>query len=185
MTLEEFSGANLARAIYNTNYAIKVYQSSPAIALASAVPVGNVVQVSSGAAFTANMFIGLASSPSGLLTTSGEYKIVEISGNYLLLNRDVVTVFGSAPYIGQIEGWKIPFGSPMINQIAMVGCWDGSLETTQFVISIPRAVIDGNWSGSIIPATSNQKIAMQVTGQAYTDLDLNDNAVANLLRFAS
>lgn len=185
LNLDEFSGANLARAIYSTNYAIKKYASSPAVALASAVPVGNVVQVASGPAFTEQQFIGLASSSVGLATTTEEHRIVEISGNYLLLNRDVVTVYGSAPYIGQIESWKIPFGGPAVNQIAIVGVWDTVIEGVQFVVAIPRAVIDGNWTSGGIPATSHQKIQMQVTGQAFYDIDLGDNSVANLLRFAA
>lgn len=181
-TLDQFSGFNLSRAIYGPGYAIKKFVSSPAIVLATAIPAGNIVNMTSSTGYIEGQYIALASSTIGLVNSIDEYRIIEISGNNLILDRNVSTVFASAPYVAMIESWKIPFGTSKTCQAAIVGCWDDESDGIQFVIAIPRAIIDGNFNGAL-PATVNAKIPLTVTGQAFYDVDLTDNVVANLLRF--
>lgn len=185
LNLEQFSGANLARAVYNTGYAIKKFLASPAIVLAVAIPSGNVVQMTSVTGYVEGQYVAIASSPSGLVTTSDEYRIVEISGNYLLLDRDVVTVFGSAPYIGAIESWKVGMATAKSINAAICGVFDTPEEDMQLVIIIPRAVISGAFNSGAVPATKNQLINMDIDGKAFLDTDLGDNSVANILRFSA
>lgn len=185
VALDQFSGANLARSILNTLYAVKKFKSTPAIVLAAAVPSGNVVQMTSSTNWLEGDYVALATSPSGLVNTSDEYRIVEVSGNYLILDRDVATVFASAPYVGDIESWKIPYGSSIVNKAAILGCFDAVQDGVQFVVVIPRAVIDGNWSDGLIPANAHSKVMMTITGQSYYDSDLDDQVVASLLKIAS
>lgn len=183
LSLDEFSGANLSRALFNTNYAIKKFKSSPAIVQSLTIPTSNVVSLTSSSGWLEGDFIALAISPSGLVNTIDEYRIVEVSGSFLILDRDVTTVFTAAPYIGDIESWKVPYGTSKINKIALVACWDEDVEGTQLVIAIPRAVIDGNFNSGI-PANSHQLINMVVTGQAFYDTDIDDQSIANIIKFA-
>lgn len=182
ITLDQFSGANLARAIYGTNYAIKKFKSSPAIVQATGTPNGNVILMPSVANWQEGDYAALASSPSGLVTTSDEYKVVEISGLNLIFDRDVSTVFSAAPYVGDIESWKVPFGTSAPNKIAIVGCWDEESNGIQMLLAIPRATIDGNFGSGGIPAQQHQKITLNVLAQGFFDLDIQEICVANLIR---
>lgn len=183
VTLDHFSGANLARAIYNTNYAIKVYFSSPAIVQAAAIPAGEVVQMTSTTGYVEGQYVGLASSSIGLANTVDEYKIVEISGVYLILDRVVATTFSAAPYVGMIKSWKVPYGTSKSCQIAFLMVFDG-VDGDQMVVAIPNASLDGNFNSGI-SASSNSVIQMNVSGQAFFDVDVLDNSIANILRFSA
>lgn len=181
ISLDEFSGSNLARAVWNTNNALKNFYTAPAVVVASAIPAGNIVQLPDATGFIEKQYVAIASSPSGLVNTSDEYKIVEISGNYLLLDRDIITVFSAAPYVGMIKSWRVPFSGSKSCRIAFVMVYDDS-ENGQMVVALPCAVIDGNFSTGISGQT-NTMIQIVINGEAFVDSDIADNAIAVVLKF--
>lgn len=180
-TLEEFSGANLARALYNTNYAIKKFAASPAVVQAAAVPVGNILQMTSSTNWVVGQYVALGTSPSALVNSSDEFRIIEISGNFLIFDRVITTVYGAAPYVGMILSYKVPFGTAKACKMALFGVIDDT-EEGQLVIAVPRAVVTSGLSGGI-PAGSNIELPITVSAEAFLDIDIADNSLANVIRF--
>jgi hypothetical protein len=180
ITLDEFNGANLSRALLNTLYAFKNYESTPAVVQATGQPVGNVINLTSSTNFAEGDLIGLGSPQAALTQTISEYRIVEISGNDLILNRDVTETFGAAPYVGVISSWKVPIGSGIQNRCAILGVYE-DLDGRQFLFAMPRAVIEGNFSYGI-SSSENAKITINVNPESWLDIDKAENIICSFLK---